>query len=598
MRTARALTLASALAAVVLPSAIACTSSPHERAAATSDFALSLGNGALSMAVGESITLHASPVAADGTPFAGLYTLAWTSSSAAVVAVATDGTLTAQAAGTATITATATRIDTGAVATAAVAVTVGGGSPPPPPPPPPPPGGSTLRPDISGLCLTAAAAIADGTRIMQADCAAAPLGFTETADAVGTELRVAGTSFCVDLPNGSASDGDLLQLFHCDGSSDQRFSPIAYANARRGFRSVTSGKCFDIQGATAASGALVQQWSCDDVPEQRFSAASSGGGGDAGADAAAGDGGTISPAMWNEIDTQRAAFGDPNDCKARVDAAVPTGTVLAPGGDIAAALATSSTVVLQTGTYRPTGTLLAIPTGKTLIAGDGQKPVLDLSALTNFGAIYMGDDAVLAGIDIKGAQGISIVTFDTGKGRYSNGGLVYNLAVHDSGLTGNMDDGTGIAISGGGNAGQGQNWCVVAVEIYNSWNPAGASPVGNGGNSDGISSKFGAGETTFIGVNSHNNGDDEVDMWQGGATYHYFSSYHDGGKVPNVTNGGDGNGVKLGVGTVAHKFYKTTANDNRTGGFNLNGNTMQPVLVQSSASGNGTGDYINGVNAP
>ena len=228
----------------------------------------------------------------------------------------------------------------------------------------------------------------------------------------------------------------------------------------------------------------------------------------------------------------------------------------------------------------------------------GASPVLDLSALTNFAAIYVGDNTTLGKIDIKGAQGISIVTYDVSKGSYSNGGLLYNLKVHDSGYTGNMDDGTGVAINGGGNTGQGQNWCAVAIETYNHWSPAGAAPVGQGGNSDGISSKFGAGQTTFIAVNSHNNGDDGIDMWQGGASYHYFSSYHDGGSVPGVTNAGDGNGVKLGTGSVSHKFYKSTATNNLTGGFNLNGNTMQPTLVLSTASGNRTGDYINGVIAP
>lgn len=128
MRTARALTLVSALAAVVLPCTAACTSSPAaERSGARSDFALNLGSGALSMAVGDTVTLHASPVAGDGTPFAGLYTLAWATSKAGVVVVTANGTLTAQAAGTATVTATATRVDTGAVATASVDVTVGGG---------------------------------------------------------------------------------------------------------------------------------------------------------------------------------------------------------------------------------------------------------------------------------------------------------------------------------------------------------------------------------------------------------------------------------------------------------------------------------------
>ena len=308
----------------------------------------------------------------------------------------------------------------------------------------------------------------------------------------------------------------------------------------------------------------------------------------------------VTTAMWAEIKAQRAAFGDPNDCEARVASVPTTGTTLAAGGDIAKALASNPVIVLQTGTYQPTGMLMAIPTGKKLVAGAGQKPVIDLSAMTNFAAIYLGDNTVLSGVEIKNARGISIITFDTGLGHYSNGGLIHNTVVHDSGLvpSTSMDDGTGVAISGGGSTSQGQNWCLVGVESYNAYNYLGAAPTGSGGNSDGVSSKFGAGQNTFIGVNSHNNGDDGIDMWQGGATYHYFGTSHDNGKVPNVTNAGDGNGIKLGTGSIAHKFYKTNASGNATGGFNLNGNTMQPVLVQSTASGNPGGNYMNGVVAP
>ena len=306
----------------------------------------------------------------------------------------------------------------------------------------------------------------------------------------------------------------------------------------------------------------------------------------------------VTPQMWSEINAQRSAFGDPNDCQSRVAAIPSTGYVLPAGGDIASALSSNSVVVLQTGTYRPTGSLLAIPTGKKLVAGPGQNPVVDLSALTNFGAVYVGDNAVVSGIEFKNAQGISIITFDTGRGAYSSGGLLYNLTVHDSGRTGSMDDGTGVTINGG------SNWCVVSLETYNSWNQAGSSgnnandPTRNGGNSDGIQNKYGASQNTFIAINSHNNGDDGMDMWEGGQAYWYFSSSHDNGKVPGVTNGGDGNGVKLGRGDVAHKFYKTTANNNGACGYDLNANLQDPILVQSTASGNPRGDYCYFLVAP
>lgn len=297
--------LASVAVVLALHAAPSCKATTDQtKTGESSDFALSLGGGTLAMAVGESVTLHASPVGANGQPFAGLYTLMWASSDAAVAAVAADGTVTARARGAATVTATATRIDTGAVANATVPVTVDGGSSPPPEPPPPPASGETLRPDVSGLCLAAAGAIANGTHILQASCGASALRFLESMNAAGTELRVGGTSFCVDLPHGSVADGDLLQIFSCDGSDDQRFVPVPYGNGRRGFKAAISGKCFDIQGATSQSGALVQQWGCGDVAEQRFSTDSSSGGGDAGggtdagggADAGGGSPGPVPPA--------------------------------------------------------------------------------------------------------------------------------------------------------------------------------------------------------------------------------------------------------------------------------------------------------------
>ncbi len=283
IRRARHVGLVSVLVMASCLHGVACTSSGEDTSPASSGaLSLSIGSGTLSLAVGETVALLAAPVSPDGSSFTGLYTLEWASAGASVATVTQAGVVVAVGTGTTKVTAKATRIDTGASATASVDVVVGGGSPPPPPPPPPPPSGEQLRVDVSSLCLTAAAAIQNGTRMMQSDCGNSALGFTESADASGTELRVAGTSFCVDLPQGSANNGDLLQLLACDGSLHQRFSPIPYASGRRGFKSATTGKCLDIVGATTAKGALVQQWSCGDTAEQRFSTDGSSGGGDGG----------------------------------------------------------------------------------------------------------------------------------------------------------------------------------------------------------------------------------------------------------------------------------------------------------------------------
>ena len=49
--------------------------------------------------------------------------------------------------------------------------------------------------------------------------------------------------------------------------------------------------------------------------------------------------------------------------------------------------------------------------------------------------------------------------------------------------------------------------------------------------------------------------------------------------------------MKLGRGNVRHYFYKTKAYNNLANGFDINGNTVQPLLILSDAFGNGGIDY-------
>lgn len=327
--------------------------------------------------------------------------------------------------------------------------------------------------------------------------------------------------------------------------------------------------------------------------------------------AAAGGGGTIITAQqWSEIATQAAAWGDTNNAKARVDALPTTGTNVSAGANLATAIAgvaNGGSLLLGSGVYTPTGSLLSLPSAKKMVAAPGASPIIDLSQLTNFACVYIGNGSVLANIEFRNPKGIAIITFDTVAAVYSNAGttgLIYNCKVHDSGRTGAQTDGTGISITGGdqldaqGNFIRGLNWCVVANEVYNCWNPGGSAPTGNGGNSDGIAYHFDSAFTTSIGNYSHNNGDDGFDMWHGGQVWSYFDTGSHNAQVPGVTNGGDGNGFKLGTGNVAHKFYKPTAQSNSDGGFNLNANLQQPIIIQPTVGGNANGDFMNGVIYP
>ena len=301
----------------------------------------------------------------------------------------------------------------------------------------------------------------------------------------------------------------------------------------------------------------------------------------------------MSAAMWREIATQRISFGDPNDCKARVDAIPTTGGVtLSPGDDINAALSNNSVVFLSGGTYRPTK-WITVPAGKKLIGVAGQTVTIDASGV-GFGAIVQ-NNAVLANVIVDGAQGDGVNFYNGPSRTGSTGALVYQVSSRRSGYYNATGDGSsGIRVTQ--NA---ANNCIVSSEAFGTWNVLGA-PNDHGGNSDGINNSFGAHHNTFIDVVSFKNGDDGIDMWQGGQMYCYFCSAHDNGKVDGKGQPqGDGNGIKLGTGDVAHKFYKSTATNNQTCGFVLNANLQDPILVQSTASGNGgNGDYCYFLVAP
>ena len=293
--------------------------------------------------------------------------------------------------------------------------------------------------------------------------------------------------------------------------------------------------------------------------------------------------------MWTEINSQRAAFGDANDCKARVDAIPTTGTTISPGADINAALASSNVVILSGGTYNLTSPV-NVPAGKKLIGAAGQSVTLNAQASDR--GVQLGAGATVANVIVDGAVTFGVLAWLPSTG-YTDGTLIYQVAVRKTGWYTTTSDGSiGIYISGGA-----ANNCVVSSEVSDSWNDLGGANA-HGGNSDGIDLSNGAHDNTLIDFHSYRNGDDGIDMWAGGVAFVYFSAANDNGKTTGKTLTGDGNGIKLGIGSVAHKLYKTTANNNKSDGFNLNANTIQPVLVQSTASANGDSNYGNGVNPP
>jgi hypothetical protein len=313
----------------------------------------------------------------------------------------------------------------------------------------------------------------------------------------------------------------------------------------------------------------------------------------------------ISSTWWSEVSSQRVTFSDPNNAKPRIDALPASGGVTLSAGSSAAtinaALAANTIVFLSGGTYI-LNNYITVPSNKYLLGVAGQTITLDCHTNTVDRGLALGHNATVANIIVDGPVTFGCLTWTAADG-YTNGSLMYQISVRRTGWYSLTSDGSvGFYLSSGSS-----NNTLVTCEAFDSWNELGA-PNDHGGNSDGIDSSFGAISNTFIDVHSYKNGDDGIDMWggsdgsNGGQVYCYFCAFHDNGKVTGKPVAGDGNGVKLGPSRLVSKFYKTQADNNSSGGWNLNPGTNPsigyPIMVQSYGTGNPDGDYINGMPVP
>jgi len=293
--------------------------------------------------------------------------------------------------------------------------------------------------------------------------------------------------------------------------------------------------------------------------------------------------------MWAEIDAERTQLGDSNDCHARVNA-LPTsgGVTLSAGADISAALASNSLVFLNGGTYKLSSSI-SLDAGKKLVGVAGQTVTIDASAVDQ--AVFVRDNSVLANVNIRDARDIGVNFYNSSSDTGSSNSLVYRVSVGRTGLSSTSNaNGVGFGVWYGA-----AHNCLVSTEAFDTWNESATgsgNATGNGGNADGYRNSYSAHDNTFIDSHSFRNGDDGFDMWEGGIVFMYFNTSHDNGKTTGQTVTGDGNGVKLGVGSVSHKLYKVNAFNNKANGIDINGNTVQPTLVQTTSSGNGGTNYF------
>jgi hypothetical protein len=86
-----------------------------------------------------------------------------------------------------------------------------------------------------------------------------------TTGTAALEVNVASGK-CLDVPNQSTTNGVQLELYTCNGGSNQKWTATAAGELR-----VYGNKCLDVAGATAtAPGTKVEIWACNGGANQQW----------------------------------------------------------------------------------------------------------------------------------------------------------------------------------------------------------------------------------------------------------------------------------------------------------------------------------------
>ncbi|WP_438032469.1 RICIN domain-containing protein [Sorangium sp. So ce204] len=103
----------------------------------------------------------------------------------------------------------------------------------------------------------------------------------EAGISTGTPYTLVGVQSgrCVDVEAALSTADDLvLQLWDCNGGTNQHFRFEAVDGGYHRIRSVRSDKCLDVRGGSTADGAFIVQLPCDGDPSQQWSVTDPGGG--------------------------------------------------------------------------------------------------------------------------------------------------------------------------------------------------------------------------------------------------------------------------------------------------------------------------------
>jgi hypothetical protein len=84
-------------------------------------------------------------------------------------------------------------------------------------------------------------------------------GTNAGGDSAAGVLRGTGSDRCLDVPKASTANGTLLQIWDCNGGSNQQWVTLSNGELR-----VYGGKCLDVPGSATAPGTRVRIYTCND----------------------------------------------------------------------------------------------------------------------------------------------------------------------------------------------------------------------------------------------------------------------------------------------------------------------------------------------
>ncbi len=87
----------------------------------------------------------------------------------------------------------------------------------------------------------------------------------------GGVLRGAGSNRCLDVPSQSTANGTLLQIWDCNGGTNQQWNYLP-----NGELQVYGSKCLDVPGHATTTGTRVEIWDCNGGANQQWTLNSSG----------------------------------------------------------------------------------------------------------------------------------------------------------------------------------------------------------------------------------------------------------------------------------------------------------------------------------